>query len=190
MIYEPKKFDGLIGLSGFSETMLKNHVALYEGYVKNVNSLNDLLSNLKAGSLECNEIRRRFGWEWNGMKMHELYFSNLTKNSQELNQDGILYNDIVASFCSYEKWLEDFKFVGLTRGIGWAVLIKEKINNSLMNIWIGEHDIGQLVDQEILLVMDVWEHSYVTDYGIKRADYIESFIKAINWDVVLERYQK
>lgn len=190
MIYEPRKFDNLLGLSGFSDVMLKNHFALYEGYVKNVNICNDLLSVLKSGSPERSEICRRFGWEWNGMKMHELYFANLIKSYQELSQNGIFYNDIVASFCSYDKWLEGFKALGLTRGIGWAVLVKDKINNTLRNIWIGEHDMGHLVDQEILLVMDVWEHSYITDYGIKRADYIESFIKAINWDVVLERYQK
>lgn len=190
MIYEAKKFDNLFGLNGFSDTMLKNHFSLYEGYVKNVNFLNELLKNLKPGSPEYNEIRRRFGWEWNGMRMHELYFGNLTKDIKVLSTDSLLFNDLVVTFCSYDKWLEDFKSLGMTRGIGWAVLVKDRINNTLMNIWVGEHDIGQLVDQEILLVMDVWEHSYMTDYGIKRADYIESFIKSVDWAVVAERYNK
>ncbi|MFA6430236.1 MAG: Fe-Mn family superoxide dismutase [Candidatus Paceibacterota bacterium] len=189
MIYEAKKFDHLLGLNGFSDTMLKNHVALYEGYVKNVNIFDGLLKSLENGSSECNEIRRRFGWEWNGMRMHELYFSNLIKDFKELNTSGLLFNDLTISFSSYEKWLENFKSVGLTRGIGWVVLVKDKINHTLMNIWIGEHDIGQLVGQEILLVMDVWEHSYITDYGIKRADYIEKFIQSINWVVVEERHK-
>ncbi len=67
MIYEAKKFDNLLSLNGFSDIMLKNHFSLYEGYVKNVNSLNELFKTLKAGSPEYNEIRRRFGWEWNSI---------------------------------------------------------------------------------------------------------------------------
>jgi Fe-Mn family superoxide dismutase len=190
MIYQPQQFNNLLGISGFSDTLLKNHFTLYEGYVKNVNLLNDLISTSKPGTPEYSEIRRRFGWEWNGMRMHEIYFNNITKDYKELDIKSLLYNELVVSFCSYEKWLEDFKSVGLTRGIGWAVLVKDKITNTLMNIWVGEHDTGQLADQEILLVMDVWEHSYMTDYGIKRVDYIEKFIQSINWVVVAGRYNK
>jgi Fe-Mn family superoxide dismutase len=190
MTYKVKTFNNLLGLNGFSETMLKNHLTLYEGYVKNVNTFCDLFQTLKAGSPEYNEIRRRFAWEWNGMRMHELYFSNLTKDFKELNKNSVLYNDLVTSFCSYEKWAEDFKSLGMTRGIGWVVLVKDKESNNLMNIWIGEHEIGHLANQEILLVMDVWEHSYMTDYGIKRADYIEVFLKSVDWLVVAERFNK
>ena len=53
-----------------------------------------------------------------------------------------------------------------------------------------EHDEGYFCNQEILLVMDVWEHAYMTDYGIKRADYINTFIKNINWSEVENRFGK
>ena len=184
MAYEVKRFDNLLGLPGMSETALKNHFTLYEGYVKNVNLLVELSKTLKAGSPEYNELRRRFGWEWNGMKMHELYFENLTVDSKELNKEGNLSKSLVSAFGSYENWLADFKILGMTRGIGWAALIKDRMTGALMNIWIGEHDLGHLADENILLVMDVWEHAYMTDYGIKHADYIEKFIQAINWPAV------
>jgi Fe-Mn family superoxide dismutase len=32
--------------------------------------------------------------------------------------------------------------------------------------------------------MDVFEHAYMLDYGLKRADYIEAFFKNINWSAV------
>ena len=96
--------------------------------------------------------------------------------------------NLVTAFGSYENWLADFKILGMTRGIGWAVLVKDKSTGALMNIWIGEHDVGHLAGEEILLVMDVWEHAYMTDYGIKRADYIEKFLSAIDWQVVEKRY--
>ena len=173
MIYETKKFEHLLGITGFSDVMLKNHFTLYEGYVKNMNTSTD---------------RRRFGWEYNGMKLHELYFENITKDFKEIKQESNLYKNIVTAFSSYENWLADFKALGLTRGIGWVALVKDRATGTLMNIWIGEHDLGHLANEEILLVMDVWEHAYMTDYGIKRADYIENFIKIINWEVVEKRW--
>lgn len=172
MTYEIKKFEHLLGIAGFSDVMLKNHFTLYEGYVKNTNTSTD---------------RRRFAWEYNGMKLHELYFENIIKDFKEINQESNLYKNIVTTFGSYENWLADFKALGLTRGIGWSALVKDKATGALMNIWIGEHDLGHLANEEILLVMDVWEHAYITDYGIKRADYIENFLKVINWEVVEKR---
>ena len=188
MTYENKKFEHLLGLPGFSDVMLKNHFSLYEGYVKNVNLMVDLSKTLKPGTPECNEVRRRFGWEWNGMKMHELYFENLTTDFKGINTESNLYINIVKAFGSYENWLADFKTLGMTRGIGWAAFVSDNINGEMMNIWIGEHDTGHLANTEMLLVMDVWEHAYMTDYGIKRADYIENFIKSINWEVVEKRW--
>lgn len=190
MTYENKKFEELLGLNGLSDVMLKNHFSLYDGYVKNVNLMIELSKTLKVGSVEYNEVRRRFGWEWNGMKMHELYFENISKTSKNITAGGEFEKALIASFGSYEDWLTDFKALGLTRGIGWAVLLKDKVSGALMNIWIGEHDMGHLANEEILLVMDVWEHAYMTDYGIKRADYIESFLKVIDWSVVEKRFNK
>jgi Fe-Mn family superoxide dismutase len=187
MTYEIKKFEDLLGLGGFSDTLLKNHFSLYEGYVKNVNSIISLFPTLEINSPEYNEIHRRLGWEWNGMRMHELYFENLTKNYSALNSDSLLYKDLVKYFESYDKWLADFKALGLLRGIGWVALVKDNQTGDMMNIWVGEHDQGQLAGVKVLLVMDVWEHAYMTDYGIKRADYIEKFIQAINWPVVEKR---
>ena len=187
MTQEIKKFDNLLGLTGFSDILLKNHFTLYEGYVKNINTLFDLFKTVKTGSPEYNELHRRLGWEWNGVIFHELYFANLTKDPNVLNTESNLYKKINEGFGSYENWLVDFKTLGLTRGIGWVALVEDKNSGALINIWIGEHDIGLLAQTNILLIMDVWEHSYITDYGIKRIDYIDNFIKVIDWSVVENR---
>ena len=190
MTFEPKKFEHLLGIDGISEAMLKNHFTLYEGYVKNVNIMVELSKTLKPGSPEYNELRRRFGWEWNGMKLHELYFENMTSSVKDLDKNGEFYKSLSTAFGSFENWQADFKVLGATKGIGWATLVKDKASGALMNIWIGEHDVGHLAGTEILLVMDVWEHAYMTDYGIKRADYIEKFIPLINWKVVERRFMQ
>lgn len=187
MTYEQKNYDNLLGITGLSNIMLSNHFSLYGGYVKNVNIIAELLKVIKPNSPEYNELKRRFGWEYNGMKMHELYFENLSKKVQILNMQSKLYKEIEKQFGSYEKWQEDFKATGMIRGIGWVTLIKDSVGN-LSNLWIGEHDEGHLCDQNILLAMDVWEHAYMTDFGTKRADYINIFINIINWQEAEKRF--
>jgi len=190
MTYVQKDYNHLIGMKGFSETMLTNHFTLYGGYVKNVNAVLESLKALKPNSPEYNELKRRFGWEFNGMRMHEYYFGGMTKDTLEIDKNSELFKSIERDFGSYEKWLEDLKATGLIRGIGWVVLAQDRETGALMNLWIGEHDEGQLCDQKVLLVMDIWEHAYVTDYGINKADYIKTFITSIDWREVEKRAEK
>lgn len=188
-MYEAKNFDHLIGMEGFSEILLKNHFTLYQGYVKNVNGLITLLDTKEVGTPEYAELQRRLGWEWNGMRLHELYFGNMTKGGQML-ADGELKTRMEKIYKDLENWKKNFAGVGMMRGIGWVILYWDPEAQELFTTWINEHDVGHLAGCVPLLVMDVFEHAYMTDYGIKRADYIESFFKAIDWNVVQERFNK
>lgn len=191
MTYEPKSFDHLIGLAGFSDDMLRNHFTLYQGYVTNTNKLLDLASELvkadKVATPEFAEISRRLGWEWNGMRLHELYFDNLTKSPAALSNESSLAQKINKSFCSFDVWAKEFKGIAALRGIGWAVLYYDRINDRMINVWINEHNANHLAGCAPVLVLDVFEHAFMLDYGIKRADYIAAFFKAINWVTAGER---
>ncbi len=186
MPYEQKNFEGLLGTSGLSDTLLKNHFTLYQGYVTNTNKVSDTLSALakegKTSTPEYAELKRRFGWEWNGMRLHELYFGNMVKGGKPI--DSNLSKKIAAEFGSYENWEKDFRATGAMRGIGWIVLYHDAAAGRLFNTWINEHDAGHLSGATPLLVMDVFEHAYMLDYGLKKADYIEAFFKAIDWTAV------
>lgn len=184
-MYTAKDFSGLLGTAGFSDTILNNHFTLYQGYVKNVNTLVEKLEASEQTSVEASELERRFGWEFDGMRMHELYFENMSKEKTELT--GALKEKIEKIYGSYEKWLECFKAKGMMRGIGWVVLFEDPTNGELFTTWIREHEQGIPANCKILLVMDCWEHAYMTDYGIKKADYIGAFINAIDWKVVESR---
>lgn len=187
-MYTAKNFEHLLGTPGFSETLLKNHFTLYEGYVKNTNAFLELLSTKEVGTPEYSELQRRFGWEWNGMRLHELYFENMSKASTELSE-GTFKQKLESIYGSVENWKKNFIGVGAMRGIGWALLIYDKKSDELFNVWINEHDLGHFAGTTPLLIMDVFEHAYITDYGIKRADYIEAFMKTIDWSVVKQRFQ-
>jgi Fe-Mn family superoxide dismutase len=187
MAYEAKNFDNLLGTRGFSDQLLKNHFTLYQGYVTNSNKLADTYSNMakegKMSTSEYAELKRRFGWEWNGMRLHEYYFGNIIKGGKGIDKNTNLYKKIVEDFGSYENWEKDFKATGAMRGIGWIILYYDEVEGRLFNAWIGEHDTGHLSGAQPLLVMDVFEHAYNIDYGLKKADYIEAFFNAIDWTI-------
>lgn len=191
-LYTPKNFDHLLGIEGFSDQLLKNHFSLYQGYVNNVNKIIEALNLMekenKFGTLEYAELKRRFGWEFNGMRLHELYFSNMTKDKIMLDKESKIYKKIMNDFGSYEIFEKDFKSLSSIRGIGWVILSYDLESDRLFNTWINEHDIGHLTGSKPLLVLDVFEHAYTLDYGIKKADYIEAFYKVIDWRVVAERF--
>jgi len=184
MTYNAKDYNRLIGMEGFSETLLKNHFTLYQGYVTNTNKLMDALNQLlkegKTGTPEYAELKRRLGWEFNGMRLHEYYFENLGGKGG-ISKSGKLYQKLVGSFGSYEAWEKDFKATGSMRGIGWAVLYQDVLSGNFINFWINEHDVGHPSGGMPILIMDVFEHAFMIDYGLKRADYIEAFFKNINW---------
>lgn len=190
-MYETKNYDHLLGIPGFSDDLLKNHFKLYEGYVTNFNKLNDTLKNLekegKFGTPEFAELNRRLGWEFNGMRLHELYFGNMTQNNKGLEETTELYKKITDEWGSINEWEKDFRSMGAMRGIGWVILYEDQEAKRLFNVWINEHDLGHLAGCKPLLVMDVFEHAFMLDYGIKRADYINSFMNAIDWVTVSKR---
>lgn len=190
-LYTPKNYDRLIGMEGFGEPLLKMHFKLYQGYVKNSNELIAKLKNLsdsgQGSSIEFAELKRRFGWEFDGMRLHELYFENLGGDGKP-SQSSNLMKAIVSQFGDFDQWKKDFISTGLMRGIGWAILYFDPEQNRLINCWINEHDVGHLATGAPILIMDVFEHAYITQYGLDRAKYIDAFFSNINWTVSASRY--
>jgi Fe-Mn family superoxide dismutase len=183
MPYAAKEFAKLIGMAGFSETLLKNHFTLYQGYVTNTNKVLDILDQMakdgRTAVPEFAELKRRLGWEFNGMRLHEYYFENL--GGSGVKKDGALAKKLSESFGSVEAWEKDFRATGAMRGIGWVVLYQDPASGRLINFWVNEHDTAHPAGCAPILIMDVFEHAFLTDYGLKKADYIEAFFKNINW---------
>lgn len=192
--YEAKNYDHLLGkVAGLDDPLLQMHFKLYEGYVKNTNEVLQKLQDLTRGGQnktpEFGALKRILGWEFDGMLLHELYFENLG-SKEPLDQNSPLAKKMKEDFGNYDQWKEDFIATGKIRGIGWVVTYVDPKNGRLVNTWINEHDLGHLAGGTPLLVMDVFEHAYITQFGLDRGKYIEIFFNNINWDVVSKRYQK
>lgn len=192
-MYQAKNYEHLLGLAGFSDDLLKNHFTLYQGYVNNINKIDEIVMAMekegKFGAPEYAELNRRLGWEWNGMRLHEFYFDNLSKEPRALDKNSELFKAIEKEWGAFQLWEKDFKAMGAMRGIGWVVLYCDCLEGRLFNVWVNEHDVGHLSGAKPLLIMDIFEHAYMMDYGLKRADYIEAFFRAIDWQKVSGRFE-
>jgi superoxide dismutase, Fe-Mn family len=189
--YFAKDYSYLYGMSGFNDALLKMHFQLYQGYVKNTNLLLTRLKELerqdKELSYEYGALKRRFAWEFDGMRLHEYYFENLG-GDEPLDKSENLYQSLFKEFGSYEAWKKNFTATGMMRGIGWVILYRDLPTGRLINAWINEHDLGHLAGAEPLLVMDVFEHAYITQYGLDRGKYISAFFNNIHWEKVCKRF--
>ncbi len=177
-------------LKGISTQTITEHIKLYEGYVKHANLILSKIESLKNSpdsSYELTEARRRFGFEFDGMRNHELYFGALEGVETPYNSSSKLIQKITEQFGSFELWFTDFKTLAKTRGIGWAILYYDKETDSLIHSWVDEQHLGHLVGLTPILALDMWEHSYVADYNPSgKPTYIDDYLSQINWAFVEE----
>ena len=176
-------------LKGISTKNIEEHLKLYSGYVKNTNLILEKITELKsdetANTYMLGELQRRFSFEFCGMRNHEYFFASLEDGSVTLEENSKLKNAIIKDFGSFENWLNDFKRVATTRGIGWAILSYDKETDQLLNSWVDEHHLGQLVSTSPILCLDMWEHAFVYDYPTsEKKKYVEAFFDNLNWKVV------
>lgn len=193
MSYEVKSNLRPTGLTGISEEQIAQHWHLYEGYVAQVNGLQKELEGLRRQSKGTTALytdrRRRFGFEYNGMVLHEYYFANLKAGAPKLTGSSPLKKALTGQFGSFEGFSEDLVQAGATRSVGWAILYLDPAGGGLTNHFIELHENGHVAGFVPLLVMDVWEHAYMVDYGAGgRAEYIEAFFNNVNWPIVEQRF--
>lgn len=196
--YKAKQFN-LSGLNGISDQTLEMHFKLYEGYVKETNRLTEKISEiLKDGQVDqdempaYSELKRRLGFEYNGMVLHEYYFDNLKRGGGgDPDRNSSFFKAVEESFGGYNIWKTDFVGIGKMRGVGWAICYQDPMNKRLSNHWITLHEVGNVSGFTPVLIMDVWEHAFILDYKpAERPKYIEAFFSNIDWSAVENRLHK
>jgi Fe-Mn family superoxide dismutase len=181
--YLMRDFSTLRGLKNLEDSLIEAHLELYKGYVNSFNLLRQHLEASKPGTVEWSEMERRQGFEVNGLRLHELYFENLT--SGESRVPRALEETLSGLWGSFKRWRDEFVTIGQILGVGWVILYKDPMDGRLSNHWIGLHEEGHPAGFTPLLVMDVWEHAYT---GMNRGSYIEAFFMNVNWEGVGARW--
>jgi len=184
-------------LKGISEKNIEEHLKLYAGYVKNANTIIEKIPEYRKytgndafAPYVVGELGRRFPFEYNGMRNHEIYFSSLEGGSSSLQSDSLLKKKIEETWGTFENWLVEFKTQATTtRGIGWQALWYDKESDMLLNSWMDEQHFGILNGAKMILGLDMWEHAYVADYQPSgKKQYVEDFFENLNWTKVEENY--
>lgn len=195
MTYSPKTFN-LPKLEGISEKQIKVHLALYEGYVKHVNLIMETLKGYAAYGDKASEgdkysiaeLRRRFAFEFDGMRMHEYYFEQFEGEKGGDPKSG-LARAAAEKYGSGENFIKHIREVAGSRGIGWVVVYSDPRANTIHTVFVNDHELGQLAGLPILLALDLWEHAYMVDYvPAEKKNYIDAFFSNLNWGVVEKRF--
>lgn len=190
MKHEAKDFSHLLGkLDGISDKQLEAHFGLYKGYVARLNLMEEEMKKADKGHTNYSwghwsELKRREAVAFNGAYLHQLYFENLEGKGAP---NGELKAAIDEAFGSYDEFVKDMKATALCT-IGWVVVTKSRVDGRLHTYLMTEHHTGFPVMQDIVLVLDSYEHAFAIDYGTNRGSYIDAFVKNINWDVVNARF--
>lgn len=186
--FKPKDLDGI------SNQQIDYHFEThYKGYVNKLNEIWEKLPNADRSKANQNysdfrELKLEETFNYNGSLLHEIYFESLKKDGEK-NLSPELKKKIEEDFGSYEKWVEDFKATG-TAFRGWALLVYDLNTGKLRNIGADVHNTNGIWNGIVVLALDVYEHAYYTDYGAKRAPYLEAFMKNVDWKSVNHRFEK
>lgn len=190
MKYEPLTFE-IPELEGISRESIDLHLGLYQGYVKHVNLIRDKIAAYSndpdSNGYAIAEMQRRLGFEFGGMRNHEYYFAQFEGGAKPLPA-GALNDKVEFQFGSFEEWQKRFTQIAMTRGVGWAILYHDPHTDQLVQTWVDEQHIGQLADLDIILALDMWEHSYMRDFlPAAKGEYVNAFFANLNWEVVAGR---
>jgi Fe-Mn family superoxide dismutase len=184
-MYEAKTFT-IPSLDGISEKTINAHLGLYQGYVKHVNKIQSELKNVNDEYAQA-EMQRRLGFEFGGMKNHEYYFAQFEGGARPC-PEGAFKSMVEQQFGGVEALIGRLQTLAKTRGVGWVMCYLDRANNCLVLAWIDEQHLGQLADVDIVLALDMWEHSYLMDYEPSdKGTYVDAFFANLNWEVVAER---
>lgn len=191
MTYTARTF-ALPELPGLSKDQIAVHLSLYEGYVKHTNLILDTIKRLRdedaaANAFTINELRRRLGFEFDGMRMHEYYFEQFEGGAQPA-ASGALAEKAAEKYGSWDGFIAHLKEVAGTRGIGWTVVYYDRAGDTLHTAWVDDHQLGQLAGLPVILAIDMWEHAFMVDYKpAEKKNYVDAFLANVNWAVAEER---
>lgn len=188
-LYEQKEFT-LPTITGISQKQIEVHLKLYAGYVTHTNLIREQIKELKesgASAYVINELRRRYAFEFDGMKLHEYYFEQFEGGPQSAPE--AFTSAVSETYGSFEAFIDHIKEVGGSRGIGWIIVSHDKAENQIHTTFVSDHELGHLAGTHVLCAIDMWEHAFMVDYiPAEKGTYLDAVLQNINWEVVANRY--
>ena len=191
VLYKPVDFSHLLGkVKGIDDKLMKIHFKLYEGLVGATNSALKFIQDPKnvKNMVQYSAVQKELSLFYNGMRLHELYFGVMCGENMD-HMDPDLIKDINQYFGSFSSWKSNFIATGTIPGVGFVALCRDRNSGLLFNTWINEFNIGEIIGADIILVMDMWEHAYIAEFGLDLLKYSNTFLTNVNWSIVSKLYK-
>src|SRR3982751_5399266 len=113
-------------LKGISRKNIEEHLELYRGYVKFSNHIvqriHELPKENEGAAYELSLLQRRFAYEHDGMRNHELFFEQFEDGAAALTPNSPFFEQAVKDFGSFDTLITSLKGLAMTRGVGWVML--------------------------------------------------------------------
>lgn len=167
-----------------------HHTAHYGGALKAVLSADTRLETASKSGPPTDpaafaHLKRLVNSRGNSVVLHEFYFDGLSPAGVDPSPN--LRAAIEQRFGSLDKWSADF-IASATEAAGWAMLVKHPVNGKLYNVVSDEHAMGVLWMARPVVVIDVYEHAFYVDYQNRKAEYVEKFMRHIDWQEAGRRF--
>jgi len=187
----PKTFN-FSNVKFMSPAQLSQHYNLYIKYIDSLDKVNadleskNMYTNCNSNYSPIRSAEKATTFCLDSIKLHELYFENLTGNNNE--PYGDIEELILNQFGSYKNFKDKFKCIGMSMR-GWVTFCQDMLSDDFYIYGQDSHDDGVILCAKPLIVLDVYEHSYMIDYGINRSLYIDVFFENLDFAVVNKRLE-
>lgn len=176
-----------------SKKTIKDHLNLLKGYTKNTEELLKKIKKLKQDKANPNYSDFRTHMEacrhnYNASALHRMYFSQINSETMKIPEEFKRFiediNKKAYNWNDYNEWKNDF--IGVAKASrGWALMGYSVFENILCNIAVDNHDHGLPPGFIPFVVLDVWEHAYIGDFGTNREKYINQWFKYVDWNQIM-----
>jgi len=117
-----------------------------------------------------------------GAFLHNTLFPQFREVRNNNKPNGPMLGFINKHFSSYDDMKSKFEEEAMKiQGSGWVYLAYDGHVKTIKN-----HE----VRNDILLLVDWWEHAWILDYGSDKKKYLKEQWKIINWNVINTRWGK
>lgn len=190
MSYQVRAFD-LSGIQGLSKKAIDLHLGLYKTYVEQLNKLLEQspLASPNPAPLALDGYNRRFAFEYNGVRLHELFFEQLAGKRGTPNSDSDFVEALNEGHGGFSGWKSAVESLAKTRGVGWVLALREHDQPRVHTCWVDLHQLNLPANAEVVFALDLWEHAFMVDFApSQRADYVKIVFENIDWSVIEARF--
>lgn len=173
-----------------STTLHYHHDIHHKAYVDNLNKAElELVKARETGNFDLIKYwENELAFNGSGHILHSIYWTSMCPEGRGGQPGPQTSYHINNYFGGMDQFVKQFTNAAVkVEGSGWAILTWQPTWQRLEILQAEKHQNLTQWSGIPLLVLDVWEHAYYLDYQSRRQNYVDAWLKLINWYEVEKR---